>query len=62
MMKIYIQNAIHGTKITCSREVTNMQERSNKHAGITCNRKVKKMHHERRKHTVGAKKIFRGHV
>jgi hypothetical protein len=39
------------TEITCSREVTHMKQRSNKHAGITCNRK---------KHTVAAKKYLGG--
>jgi hypothetical protein len=37
------------TKIICSREVTNLQERSNKCAGIACNREEKSMHCERRK-------------
>jgi hypothetical protein len=37
------------TKVTCSREVTNMQERSKKRAGITCNREVTNMHPKRRK-------------
>jgi hypothetical protein len=51
------------TKIRCSREVTNMQERSNKCAGITCNREVTNMHCERRKTYCRSKKnIFRGHV
>jgi hypothetical protein len=51
------------TKITCSREVTNMRERSNKRAGITCNREVTNMHHERRKTYCRSKtNIFSGHV
>jgi hypothetical protein len=37
------------TKMTCSREVNNMQERSNKCAGISCNRAVTNLHHQRRK-------------
>jgi hypothetical protein len=48
------------TKITCSREVTNMQERSNKHAGITCNREVTNMHRERRKTYCRRKKTYLG--
>jgi hypothetical protein len=51
------------TKITCShREVTNMQEGSNKCAGITCNREVTNMHHKKRKNTVGAKKKYLGGI
>jgi hypothetical protein len=46
------------TKITCSREVTNMQERSNKHAGITCNRAVTNLHCERRKTYCRSKKNY----
>jgi hypothetical protein len=46
------------TKITCSREVTNMQERSKKHAGKTCNTEVKNMHRERRKTYCSIKNIL----
>jgi hypothetical protein len=50
------------TKITYSREVTNMQERSNKHAGITCNREETNMNRKGRKTYCRRKIIFRGHV
>jgi hypothetical protein len=47
-------------KITCSGEVTNMQERSNKCAGITCNREVTNMHSKRRKTYCRRKKYSGG--
>jgi hypothetical protein len=48
------------TKITCSKEVTNMQESSYKHAGIKCNREVTSMHQERRKTHCRSKKTYLG--
>jgi hypothetical protein len=46
--------------MTCSREVTNMQERSNKCAGITCSREVTNMHCKRRKTYCRSKKTYLG--
>jgi hypothetical protein len=44
------------TKITCSREITNMQEQRKKCAGIACNREVTKHALQEKKHTVREKK------
>jgi hypothetical protein len=56
MTKIMVKNDY----ITCSKEVTNMQERSKKCAGITCNREFTNVHRKTRKtYCTSKKKKFR---